>query len=103
LVEQRGNRLPVQRGRRLPPTQPKLIDGWVIHRSQQGPVAIDQPDGRAPVWDAREKVVRAVDRIDVPGSAVAGFACTFLPDQPVVWPVLREPATDAFFRQLIRC
>ena len=103
LVEQRGHRLPIQRGGKLPPTQPKLIDGRVVDRSQQRPVGVHQPDRRAPVRDAGQKVVRAVDRIDVPGPAVACLACALLPDQPVVGPVLREPATDAFLGCVVRC
>ena len=82
LVEQRGHLVPVQCGGRFAPTQPQLIDRWVVDRSQQRSLSVDESDRRAPVRDAGQEVVGTVDGIDVPGSAVAALRAPSSPTRP---------------------
>src|SRR6266576_2855490 len=96
LAPQHRHGVSVERGGRLPTSQPELVDVGKVDSSQQRPVGVDEAYCRTPVRDAGEEVVRAVDGIDIPGAAFTGLAGTLLPHQSVVGPAVGEPGADQF-------
>ena len=102
LTDQRRHLPPIEGCWVLATTEPELIDGGVVDRSQQGPVGVDQAHCRAPVRDSGKEVIRAVDWVDVPGAAIAPLARTFLTHESVVGPALGKPAANLFLARVIR-
>src|SRR5829696_3591448 len=94
LIKQFRNRGAVQSGGSARTSDPQLVRTWVIDRSGNWLAAADQSDRRAPVRDARQKVVRAVDRVDVPRAVPSRTLGALLTNHRVVRAKLTQPIGD---------